>query len=106
MTKHKFLIQKYKDQKKLQGQLMAEKEVLFGSKPSPSTSGNKNFRPSTGNVTSKRFSLGGAVLQNSYPVKTSLPSGSLLKINSGKHPSLHSHQQSRHYACSSGKPSL
>ncbi|CAA2963201.1 65-kDa microtubule-associated 3 [Olea europaea subsp. europaea] len=98
--------QRQRDQKKLQGQLMAEKEVLFGSKPSPSTSGNKNFRPSTGNVTSKRFSLGGAVLQNSYPVKTSLPSGSLLKSNSGKHPSLHSHQQSRHYACSSGKKNM
>ncbi|XP_077248895.1 65-kDa microtubule-associated protein 3-like [Tasmannia lanceolata] len=54
-----------RDQKRLQGQLIAEQEALFGSKPSPSKapSAKKVSRPSTGNV-NKRLSLGGAMLQN------------------------------------------
>ncbi|KAL2492063.1 65-kDa microtubule-associated protein 3 [Abeliophyllum distichum] len=97
--------QRQRDQKKLQGQLMAEKEVHFGSKPSPSTSGNKNFRPSTGNVTSKRYTLGVAALQNSYPEKTPL-SCSLPKSNSVKQHNLRSHLQSGFYAHSSGKKNV
>ncbi|XP_042512137.1 65-kDa microtubule-associated protein 3-like [Macadamia integrifolia] len=54
-----------RDQKKLQGQLIAEQEVLFGSKPSPSKlhSGKKVPRTSTGGPGGKRNSLGGAMLQ-------------------------------------------
>ncbi|XP_043718075.1 65-kDa microtubule-associated protein 3-like [Telopea speciosissima] len=53
-----------REQKKLQGQLIAEQEVLFGSKPSPSKpqSGKKVPRTSTGGPGSKRNSLGGAML--------------------------------------------
>ncbi|MQL85025.1 hypothetical protein Taro_017537 [Colocasia esculenta] len=52
------------DQKKLQGQLIAEQEALFGSKPSPSKtqSAKKVPRTSTGGPSSRRMSLGGAIL--------------------------------------------
>ncbi|KAF5185808.1 65-kDa microtubule-associated-like protein [Thalictrum thalictroides] len=54
-----------RDQKKIQGQLIAEQEVLFGSKPSPSKqqSAKKVPRVSTGGATNRRLSLGGAMLQ-------------------------------------------
>ncbi|KAL5728003.1 hypothetical protein ACHQM5_001133 [Ranunculus cassubicifolius] len=55
-----------RDQKKIQGQLIAEQEVLFGSKPSPSKqqSAKKVPRMSTGGAsTNRRLSLGGAMLQ-------------------------------------------
>ncbi|MFS7929617.1 putative microtubule-associated protein, MAP65/Ase1/PRC1 [Helianthus anomalus] len=51
-----------RDQKKLQGQLMAEQEALFGSKPSPikPQSAKKGGRLSMGGVSNRRLSLGGA----------------------------------------------
>ncbi|PIA49952.1 hypothetical protein AQUCO_01300590v1 [Aquilegia coerulea] len=54
-----------RDQKKIQGQLIAEQEVLFGSKPSPSKqqSAKKAPRISTGGASNRRLSLGGAMLQ-------------------------------------------
>ncbi|XWS61043.1 hypothetical protein CRYUN_Cryun07bG0091800 [Craigia yunnanensis] len=53
-----------RDQKKLQGQLIAEQEVLYGSKPSPSKpqSVKKGPRYSTGGASNRRVSLGGAML--------------------------------------------
>ncbi|KAL3615601.1 hypothetical protein CASFOL_041262 [Castilleja foliolosa] len=71
--------QKQRDQKKLQGQLMTEQEAIYGSKPSPSKSSNKNFRPSNGGAANKRFSLGGAMLQNTLSDKSAHLSRSLLK---------------------------
>ncbi|KAF8413054.1 hypothetical protein HHK36_001030 [Tetracentron sinense] len=58
-----------RDQKKLQGQLIAEQEALFGSKPSPSKpqSGKKVPRASIGSASSRRLSLGGAMLQTPKP---------------------------------------
>ncbi|XP_010277391.1 PREDICTED: 65-kDa microtubule-associated protein 3 [Nelumbo nucifera] len=58
-----------RDQKKLQGQLIAEQEALFGSKPSPMKlqSGKKGPRMSTGGASSRRLSLGGAMLQTPKP---------------------------------------
>ncbi|KAK9147572.1 hypothetical protein Scep_006329 [Stephania cephalantha] len=55
-----------REQKKLQGQLIAEQEALFGSKPSPSKpmSSKKGHRPSTGGATNRRLSLGGAMLHS------------------------------------------
>ncbi|XP_058086998.1 65-kDa microtubule-associated protein 3-like isoform X2 [Magnolia sinica] len=52
-----------RDQKRLQGQLIAEQEALFGSKPSPSKtpSVKKLPRTSTGSA-NRRLSLGGAML--------------------------------------------
>lgn len=52
------------DQKRLQGQLIAEQEAIFGSKPSPSKplSSKKPPRTSTGSA-NRRMSLGGALLQ-------------------------------------------
>ncbi|KAL5811005.1 hypothetical protein ACOSQ4_027573 [Xanthoceras sorbifolium] len=58
-----------RDQKKLQGQLIAEQEALYGSKPSPSKvqSVKKAPRASTGGTSNKRLSLGGAMLQTPKP---------------------------------------
>ncbi|WOL05921.1 65-kDa microtubule-associated protein 3-like [Canna indica] len=53
-----------RDQKKLQGQLIAEQEALYGSKPSPS-------KPqSAKKVANRRLSLGGALL---HPSKADYP---------------------------------
>ncbi|CAL0299929.1 unnamed protein product [Lupinus luteus] len=58
-----------RDLKKLQGQMIAEQEVLYGSKPSPSKpqSVKKGPRMSTGGASSRRVSLGGAMLQTPKP---------------------------------------
>ncbi|XP_027929558.1 65-kDa microtubule-associated protein 3-like isoform X2 [Vigna unguiculata] len=57
--------QRQRDQKKLQGQLMTEHETLFGTKPSPSSkSGYKAPRCSTGIPSIRKFSVGGAMLQD------------------------------------------
>ncbi|KAI3735192.1 hypothetical protein L6452_14682 [Arctium lappa] len=50
-----------RDQRKLQGQLIAEQEALFGSKPSPmkQQSGKKGPRMSCGGASNRRLSLGG-----------------------------------------------
>ncbi|CAI9092095.1 OLC1v1027250C1 [Oldenlandia corymbosa var. corymbosa] len=49
-----------RDQKKLQGQLIAEQEALYGSKPSPMKcqSGKKGPRLSCGGASNRRLSLG------------------------------------------------
>ncbi|KAK4397360.1 microtubule-associated protein 3 [Sesamum angolense] len=95
--------QRQRDRKKLQGQLLAEQEAMYGSKPSPSKSGNKNLRPSTGGGPNKRFSLGGAMLQNTLADKAALSSRSLLKNNPVKRQSSHNHSNSGFMAHSSGK---
>ncbi|KAL3829580.1 hypothetical protein ACJIZ3_018382 [Penstemon smallii] len=95
--------QRQKDQKKLQGQLMAEQEAIYGSKPSPSKSGNKNFRPSIGGMANKRFSVGGAMLQNTFSEKGSLSSRSLMKNNTIKQQNSRSHHNTGPMAHSSGK---
>ncbi|XP_023755578.1 65-kDa microtubule-associated protein 3 [Lactuca sativa] len=51
-----------RDQKKLQEQLIAEQEVMFGSKPSPmKQSGKKGPRMSCGGASNRRLSMGGAM---------------------------------------------
>ncbi|KAJ3670750.1 hypothetical protein LUZ60_008176 [Juncus effusus] len=53
-----------RDQKKLQGQLIAEQEALYGSKPSPSkTPGPKKLTKPSNGATNRRLSLGGAMTQ-------------------------------------------
>lgn len=56
--------EKEQDQKKLQDQLKAEQEALYGSKPSPSKpqSIKKAPRHSMGGV-NRRVSIGGATMQ-------------------------------------------
>ncbi|KZV23864.1 65-kDa microtubule-associated protein 3-like [Dorcoceras hygrometricum] len=92
--------QRQRDQKKLQGQLMTEQEAMFGSKQSPSKSVNKNSRPLTG----KRFSLGGAMLQNMLVEKVGPHSSS--KNNHAKQPGSRSHHHSGLMVHSSGKKSI
>ncbi|KAL0339361.1 UNVERIFIED_CONTAM: microtubule-associated protein 3 [Sesamum angustifolium] len=95
--------QRQRDRKKVQGQVLAEQEAMYGSKPSPSKSGNKNLRPTTGGAANKRFSLGGAMLQNTLADKAALSSRSLLKNNPVKRQSSHNHSNSGFMAHSSGK---
>lgn len=63
------------DQKKLQGQLLAEQEALYGSKPSPSKpqSVKKAPRMSTGGASNRRLSLGGAMHQTPKPDSKATP---------------------------------
>lgn len=64
-----------RDQKKLQGQLIAEQEALYGSKPSPSKtqSVKKAPRMSTGSASSRRLSVGGAMIQTPKATPNSRP---------------------------------
>ncbi|XP_073316058.1 65-kDa microtubule-associated protein 3-like isoform X1 [Primulina huaijiensis] len=58
-----------RDEKKLQGQLLTEQEVLYGSKPSPmkNPSAKKGSRLSYGGQSNRRLSLGGPMLQTHKP---------------------------------------
>ncbi|OIS98799.1 PREDICTED: 65-kDa microtubule-associated protein 3-like [Nicotiana attenuata] len=58
-----------RDQKKLQGQLMAEHEAIYGSKPSPmkNQSAKKGRRMSCSGATNRRLSVGGTMLQTPKP---------------------------------------
>ncbi|KAK6121717.1 hypothetical protein DH2020_044527 [Rehmannia glutinosa] len=62
------------DQKKLQGQLLAEQEALYGSKPSPVKNQNvkKDSRLSCGGASKRKLSLGAPILQT--PKRDMLPS--------------------------------
>ena len=82
---------------------MAEQEAIYGSKPSPSKSGAKSLRPSTGGPASKRFSLGGAALQTALD-KATPSSRSLHKKNPVKRQTLNNnHHHAGLAALSSGK---
>ncbi|OIV90712.1 hypothetical protein TanjilG_15098 [Lupinus angustifolius] len=72
-----------RDLKKLQGQMIAEQEVLYGSKPSPSKpqSVKKGPRMSTGGASSRRVSLGGAMLQTPKPDSKATHSRALRKTD-------------------------
>lgn len=78
------------DQKKLQGQLLAEQEALYGSKPSPVKNHNLKKEPrfSCGGATNKRFSLGAHMLQtpkpNVQPSAKVTPNTRKAKTNVGK----------------------
>ncbi|XP_075477724.1 65-kDa microtubule-associated protein 3-like [Primulina tabacum] len=96
--------QRQRDQKKLQGQLITEQEAIFGSRQSPSKSLNKNSRPSTGGVVGKRFSLGGAMLQNMLVEKVG--AHSLSKNNHVKQQGSRSHHHSGLMVHSSGKKNI
>nr|GMD71602.1 65-kDa microtubule-associated protein 3-like [Ipomoea batatas] len=91
--------QRQRDQKKLQGQLMAEQEALFGSKRSPSQSGKKN---SVGGASNKRISVGGALLQTPHTERAAVSSHSLKKINPVKQQALANVTQN-YVALSSGR---
>ncbi|XP_042002508.1 65-kDa microtubule-associated protein 3-like isoform X2 [Salvia splendens] len=91
--------------KKLQGQLVAEQEAIYGSKPSPSKSGAKSLRPSTGGVASKRFSLGGAALQTALD-KATPSSRSLNKNKSVKRQTLNNNHHTGLAVPSSGKKNM
>ncbi|KAG9157346.1 hypothetical protein Leryth_004987 [Lithospermum erythrorhizon] len=76
-----------REQKKLQGQLIAEQEALYGSKPSPmkNTSAKKGPRMSCGGAGGRRLSLGGTMLQTPkhemFPPKKGTPNTRQAKKN-------------------------
>ncbi|KAA8520526.1 hypothetical protein F0562_014782 [Nyssa sinensis] len=97
--------QRQRDQKKLQGQLIAEQEALFGSKRSPSKSGKKLSKTYTGGASYRRFSLGGVMLQTPNPEKIALSSRLVKNSSSAKQyttKNLQNHHQGGS-ALSSGK---
>ncbi|GAB2294078.1 hypothetical protein Dimus_028295 [Dionaea muscipula] len=65
------------EQKKIQGQIIAEQESLFGSKPSPlkPQASKKVPRTPTGNGTNRRLSTGGATIQTPRPYSRSVKKG-------------------------------
>ncbi|KAI4354899.1 hypothetical protein L6164_003723 [Bauhinia variegata] len=65
--------QRQRDQRRIQGQLTAEHETLFGSKPSPSKCGKTTPRCSTGLPCNRKVSMGGAMLQNLKTEKAATP---------------------------------
>ncbi|VFQ75741.1 unnamed protein product [Cuscuta campestris] len=77
--------QRQRDQKRLQGQLIAEQEALFGAKPSPSPSVKKNLG---GGGNNKRYSMGGAMLQTPYAERSALSIHTMKKKNPVKQPAL------------------
>ncbi|KAK7391785.1 hypothetical protein VNO78_20206 [Psophocarpus tetragonolobus] len=79
-----------RDLKKLQGQMIAEQEALYGSKPSPSKpqSVKKGPRMSTGGAVSRRVSLGGAMLQTPKPDSKATQSRAMRKTDKA-HPIEH-----------------
>ncbi|WCJ37642.1 65-kDa microtubule-associated protein 3 [Euphorbia peplus] len=89
-----------RDQKKLQGQLIAEQEAIYGSKPSPSKtqSVKKAGRASMGVAGNRRVSLGGSMHQTPRP-DSSHSGKATPRSRAGKkvdqvyqHDSLHNHR--------------
>lgn len=103
---------KFQDQKKLQGQLIAEQEALYGSKPSPmkNPSAKKGPRLSCGGAgtgaTNRRLSLGGAMVQTPKPDFLPPPKATPNTRQAKKNERLHHPDQSNHHgmaALSTGK---
>ncbi|XP_065876155.1 65-kDa microtubule-associated protein 3 [Euphorbia lathyris] len=94
-----------RDQKKLQGQLIAEQEALYGSKPSPSKTQNvkKAGRVSMGVAGNRRLSLGGSMHQtprpDSHSGKATPRSRTGKKVDQvHQHDPLHNHRQDDGFA--------
>ncbi|KAG9147693.1 hypothetical protein Leryth_014858 [Lithospermum erythrorhizon] len=85
--------QRQRDQKKLQAQLLAEKELRYGSKPSPSTSGKKTIRMSYGGKS-------GSVKQHQHTPHPKKSSGAF--ISSGKKDL--SENLEKQHCCNSSNP--
>ncbi|KAL8091867.1 65-kDa microtubule-associated protein 3-like isoform X2 [Apium graveolens] len=97
--------QRQRDQKKLHRQLLAKQEVLFGSKPSPVTSGNKGSRTNTREAMNKRCSHVGDIQQTPMG-RTAKSSQTVTSSYSAKQHSLQNQPSGGYGASSSGKRSL
>lgn len=95
--------QRRRDQKKLHGQLIAEQEARYGSKPSPSVSAKKASRPSTADASNRKFSLGGALLQHVKPEKLATRLHPNKKTDYLNESSMLNHQRSSSCATPSGR---
>ncbi|KAI3693292.1 hypothetical protein L6452_33126 [Arctium lappa] len=81
--------QRLRDQKKLQGQLIAEQEVRFGSKPSPFKSGKKVVKAPSGGSNDRRNSVAGAMLKTLKHNQNALSSNLNSLLNNRYHNSGH-----------------
>ncbi|XVE74002.1 hypothetical protein DITRI_Ditri11bG0164200 [Diplodiscus trichospermus] len=97
--------QRQRDQKKLHGQLIAEQEALYGSKPSPSISGKKAARTSTATASSRKLSLGGAMLHPAKPEKLATRLHPNKKADYLNENSLINHHRSSGFSAPSGRRS-
>ncbi|KVH91191.1 Microtubule-associated protein, MAP65/Ase1/PRC1, partial [Cynara cardunculus var. scolymus] len=80
--------QRMRDQKKLQGQLIAEQEVRFGSKPSPFKSGKRVVKAPSGGSNDRRNSVAGAMLKTPKHNQTAL-SSNVSNLHNRYHNSIH-----------------
>ncbi|XVF73391.1 hypothetical protein PTKIN_Ptkin12aG0198200 [Pterospermum kingtungense] len=97
--------QRQRDQKKLHGQLIAEQEALYGSKPSPSVSAKKASRPSTAAASNRKLSFGGAMLHQVKPEKLATRLHPNKKADYLNENSFLNHQRSTGFATHSGRRS-
>lgn len=83
----------FQDQKKIQGQLIAEQEALYGSKPSPSKpqSVKKTPRISTGGASNRRLSMQAPKADSLHSAK--VPATPLSRPNSRKSDRVHQNEQ-------------
>ncbi|XP_059666997.1 65-kDa microtubule-associated protein 3-like [Cornus florida] len=99
-----------RDQKKLQEQLIAEQEALFGSKPSPMKpqSGKKGPRLSTGGASNRRLSLGGVMLQTpkADPLHPTKATPNTRQTKKKQNDRLNHHQDDGFAALSAGRRGL
>ncbi|OMP00602.1 Microtubule-associated protein, MAP65/Ase1/PRC1 [Corchorus olitorius] len=95
--------QRQREQKKLHGQLIAEQEVLYGSKPSPSISGKKAPRTPAAVASNRKLSLGGAMLQQVKPEKVSSRFNPNKKADYFNENSSLNHQRPSTFATPSGR---
>ncbi|KAK6260804.1 hypothetical protein SCA6_015278 [Theobroma cacao] len=95
--------QRQRDHKKFHGQLIAEQEALYGSKPSPSISGKKAPRMPTVGASDRKLSLGGAMLQQVKPEKPATRLHPNKKADYLNQNSFLNHQRSSGFAANSVK---
>ncbi|KAJ0113701.1 hypothetical protein Patl1_00276 [Pistacia atlantica] len=96
--------QRQRDQKRLKGQAITEKEAIYGSKLSPSKSGKKASRTLSGATSNRKLSLGGEMLHNLKSEKASVRVHSNKKFEclNRNSPQIN-HQQSGSFATCSGR---
>ncbi|KAJ0051657.1 hypothetical protein Pint_00258 [Pistacia integerrima] len=96
--------QRQRDQKRLKGQAITEKEAIYGSKLSPSKSGKKATRTLSGATSNRKLSLGGEMLHNLKSEKASVRVHSNKKFEclNRNSPQIN-HQQSGSFATCSGR---
>ncbi|KAB2017508.1 hypothetical protein ES319_D08G167500v1 [Gossypium barbadense] len=97
--------QRQRNQKKLHGQLIAEQEALYGSKPSPTMTAKKASRTPTTAASNRKLSFGGAMLQQVKPEKPTSRFHPNKKADSSNENSFANHHRSSGFTSHSGRRS-